>query len=368
MKLLLEANIASHYRAPIYKLIDKEIGCDFCFGDKWRDIKKMDYTCLRGRVIEVHNILFKGIEYQRGVLNLLRQDYDTYIIYTGTHCASSWFFLIIKNLFYRKKRVFAWTHGMLSSEGYLKKWMTKIMFSMLTGAFIYNKRSTKLLVDIGVSPDKLHIIYNSLDYDKQLSLRQSLKSSDLYKRHFNNSYKNIVFIGRLTKEKRFDLLLDAVILLKERGVNINVTLIGDGSERMIIEKYIEAKGIKSQVWLYGACYDERTNAELIYNADLCVSPGEIGLTAIHALMFGCPTITQNDFNHQGPEFEAIQEGISGAFFKVGDYKSLADTISLWFSEHSADRQMVREACFHEIDTKWNPHRQIDVFKKVLFED
>ena len=41
MKLLLQNNIASHYRAAIYQLIDKELGCDFCFGDKFDGIKKL---------------------------------------------------------------------------------------------------------------------------------------------------------------------------------------------------------------------------------------------------------------------------------------------------------------------------------------
>ena len=58
--------------------------------------------------------------------------------------------------------------------------------------------------------------------------------------------------------------------------------------------------------IIGECYSEETNAKLIYNADLCVAPGNIGLTAIHVMMFGCPAITHNDFKWQMPEFEAIK--------------------------------------------------------------
>ena len=98
MKLLIQGNFASHYRALIYQLMDKELGCDFCFGDKLGDIKKMDYNLLKGKVLEVDNILWHGIEYQKGVLKLLRKDYDTYLLYSGTHCLSSWLFLILKKL------------------------------------------------------------------------------------------------------------------------------------------------------------------------------------------------------------------------------------------------------------------------------
>ena len=187
----------------------------------------------------------------------------------------------------------------------------------------------------------------------------------MYQEHFGNENRNVVFIGRLTSVKRFDLLIDAVALLKRRGEQVNVTFVGDGAERQNMEKRVDELGIREQVWFYGACYDERKNAELIYNADVCVSPGNIGLTAMHVLMFGCPAITNDDFDHQMPEFEAIQEGRSGAFFRAGDSASLADVMSRWFATHSEDREDVRKACYDVIDSKWNPHNQIRILKEVL---
>ena len=241
----------------------------------------------------------------------------------------------------------------------------KIFYSLCTGAFIYNQRSVRIMSQRGIPAKKLHTIYNSLDYDTHLQIRKILEPSDIYRIHFGNDYKCIVFIGRLTKVKRFDLLLDAIRLLKARGEFVNVTFIGDGVERQNMEKRVDELGIRNQVWFYGASYDEKKNAELVFNADLCVSPGNIGLTAMHVLMFGCPAITNDDFNHQMPEFEAIQDGKSGAFFKAGDSSSLADTISRWFAVHQNDRDEVRAACYNEIDTKWNPHIQIEIMKSVL---
>lgn len=366
MKLLLHNNVATHYRSEIYQLMDREYKCDFCFGDELRGIKKMDYSLLKGNVAELHNtVLPHDFSYQRGMLDLLRQDYDTYIICTETRLISSWIFLITRKLFYPKKRVFAWTHGMLGKEGKIKQWMYKFQMKLLTGAFIYNERSTRLMIERGVPVHKLRTIYNSLDYDAQLPIRKSLKASPLYQSHFGNSNKNIVFIGRLTKVKRFDLLIDAVSQLKQRGEMVNVTFIGDGAELKNMKRSVNELGLSGQVWFYGACYDEKTNAELIYNADLCVSPGNIGLTAMHVLMFGCPALTNDDFDHQMPEFEAIQDGKTGTFFKSGDSKSLADKISSWFMQHSTDRDTVRDACYYEIDSKWNPHVQMQIFNQML---
>lgn len=365
MKLLQHANIASHYRTAIYCLMDKELNCDFCFGDKVDDIKKMDYSLLKHKVTELHNVFFPHGYWQKGMLKMLSADYDTFIMIGDPRCVSIWFFIIARKLFYRNKKVFFWAHGLLGKESIIKKIYFRIFYAFIDGAFIYNERSCHIMAQNGFNVSKLHPIYNSLDYDAQRTIRTSISQNDIYKSHFGNNNPVVIFIGRLTKVKKLDLLIDAVSILKDKGENVNITFIGDGVERHHLEERVLVKGIQSQVWFYGACYDEIKNAELIYNADVCVSPGNIGLTAIHVLTFGCPAITNDDFNHQMPEFEAIKEGKSGAFFRVGNSESLADTISKWLTEHVNDREDVRKACYAEIDNKWNPHNQIRILKEII---
>lgn len=364
MKILQIYNIAPHYRSAIFQLMDRELGCDFVFGDKVADIKKMDYSLLDHKVMEVHNVQFKHSYYQKGVPRLIRQDYDTYIILGETRCISTWL-LLIQSAFYPKKRIFLWSHGWYGKENWIKKLISKLFYGFCDGAFIYNERSRQLMIDGGIPARKLTTVYNSLDYDAQLPIRNSLSVSNIYRDHFKNENKTIVFIGRLTEVKRLDMLIDAIDMLAARGERYNVVFVGDGAMRTKLEQQITAKGLQHQVWLYGACYDEKENAELIYNADLCVSPGNIGLTAMHVMMFGCPAITNDDFNHQMPEFEAIKEGHTGAFFKHGNVQSLAESISSWFFNHQDDREAIRQTCYKEIDTKWNPHNQIDIMKRVL---
>ncbi len=80
-------------------------------------------------------------------------------------------------------------------------------------------------------------------------------------------------------------------------------------------KHIDKNQSKGRIWLYGACYDEEIIGELIFNAQLCVSPGNVGLTAMHSLVYGTPVITHNNFSNQSPEFEAIIDGKTGSFSK-----------------------------------------------------
>ena len=99
----------------------------------------------------------------------------------------------------------------------------------------------------------------------------------------------------------------------------------------------ERLGIADQTWLYGPCYDERIIGEMFFNADVCLSPGNVGLTAIHALSFGCPVLTHDDFKYQNPEFEAIIPGETGDFFKKDNMADMKAKIELWINKDEESR-------------------------------
>lgn len=161
------------------------------------------------------------------------------------------------------------------------------------------------------------------------------------------------------------MLVDAVAELKTKGENYNLVFVGNGLEGENLKARVKRLGLTDEVWFYGACYDEKTNAELIYNADLCVAPGNVGLTAMHTMVFGTPVISHNDFKWQMPEFEAIKPGVTGDFFERNSVQSLTCIISKWFTEKKDKRDEVRQACYKEIDTNWNPYYQMDIIKKNL---
>lgn len=360
-------NVAPHYRAQIYQMIDNELNADFYIGDSAEKLKLMDYHSLLGYKATIKNVkLFGPFYWQNNVLRLLRKpEYQVYLMTGEFFCLSTWFFLIIKALFHKNKRIYFWTHGWYGHEGWVKRKLKKIFFEISDGIFLYGNYAKNQMAQNGFDTNKLFVIHNSLSYTQQLELRENIKHLNIYKEHFNNNNKTIIFIGRLTKIKRLDLLIEAIALLKKQKEYYNLILVGDGVMRSTLEELTITKGLNDSVWFYGACYDDQVNAELIYNADLCVSPGNVGLTAIHTLMFGCPVITHNNFKRQMPEFEAIHPGSTGDFFEYDNFKSLAKSISNWFVAKHMQREAVRQACYNEIDTQWTPQFQLEVIKKGL---
>lgn len=365
MRLCLIYNYAQAYRTAIFKAIDQEYDCDFFFGDSYLDVKKMDYSALKGKVTEVHNIRWRKFYYQRGVLPLLRKDYDLYLVFSQVWSISTWLFLLLARFVFHKK-VYVWSHGWYGKESHFSSLLKKFLYKLPQGVFLYGNYARNLMIKEGFKPDRLFVIHNSLDYEQQKKQRQNISPSSVYQEHFGNSVPNLVFIGRLTQVKQLDLALKAMKQCNEDGVVLNMTFIGDGECKDKLVQLSRDLNLDTHTWFYGACYDEAVLCDLIYHADLCVSPGNVGLTAIHTMAFGTPVVTHNDFAHQMPEFEAVQPGVTGDFFVNNDVLSLSAVIKKWIEQNTQEkRTVIRNACITEIEKNWTTQFQMKVLKEHL---
>lgn len=354
-----------HYRKNIYLLMDRELGIDFFFGDnRPGKIKPFDVTTLQHFKGWFHNINCGPFYWQKGVLQLLKSNYDVIITPGDTYCLSSWALMFLAKHY--NKKMFLWTHGAYGDEKGLKLFLTKLRAKVTACSLLYGNYAKDLLVKYGADENKLRVIYNSLDYDEQILMRGNIKKSPIYEEHFANDNKNLVFIGRLTKIKKLDQVLRALANLNKDKARYNVTFIGDGSEKDALVKLTKELTIEDNVWFYGACYDEKQIADFLYNADLCVSPGNVGLTAMHAMTFGCPVVSHSNMVAQMPEVEAIEDGLTGTYFKENSIESLADSVQRWFS-FDIERENVRKNCYRVIDEKYNPHVQVETIRKALNE-
>lgn len=367
MNLLLIFNIPTKYRAPIYQTINREYVCKWIFGNDSGDIKLMDTSILNDVTTVQTKTFIKNPLYQLSLqaYQVLNMEYDALILIGEPFNITAWKILILNKILLKKKKIFLWSHGWYGRESFAKKWMKRVFFGLADKTFLYGNYAKEVAISQGFRADKLAVIHNSLDHDNQVKLRHTLKPSSIYRDHFENDYPTLIFIGRLTSVKRLDLLLNALAILKSERKNYNLVLVGDGEMKISLESITKEKGLEKVVWFYGACYDDTQNAQLIYDADLCVAPGNVGLTAMHTMVFGTPVLTHDNFTMQMPEFEAIHPGITGDFFKYNDVKSLSTSISNWLETNANNRNEIRNYCFNEIDQFWTPKFQASVLKSNI---
>jgi glycosyltransferase involved in cell wall biosynthesis len=105
-----------------------------------------------------------------------------------------------------------------------------------------------------------------------------------------------VTVGRLTPQKRIDLVLAALAQLRAAGRTLPLTVIGDGPERARLERRAAELGLAAQTRFVGAVAPDRV-PQAVGDADVFAFPavGEgLGLAAAEALMLGVPVVAASD--------------------------------------------------------------------------
>ena len=103
---------------------------------------------------------------------------------------------------------------------------------------------------------------------------------------------NLVSVGRLSKVKAQDELIELIAMLKEDYNDIKLTLIGDGEERSYLEDLIKSKNLTKNITITGFLKKDEIAKELVKNnIFVTTSKSEaFGLVAIEACSFYLPVV------------------------------------------------------------------------------
>ena len=315
---------------------------------------------------EVKNFYFFGrvIWQSRIVRECLSGSFKQAIFLGDMNILSTWISLLICRL--RRKKTILWTHGFYGNENYIKRQLRILFYSIGNKYLLYEQRGKKLMIRAGFDANKIFVIYNSLDYELQKKYFENYQKNNTKKEFafFKNSkLKTILFLGRLTSVKKIDLLIKSLNKLNSKRVNFNLLIIGEGSQKSSLKKIAKEGLEKGWIYFYGKTYKESELSKLIYFSDLMVSPGNTGLNAVHALSYGTPVGTHNNFYKQMPEAAIIEDQKTGFFFNENDSDDLSLNIDLWFSKF--DINLTQSERRRIIDEKYNPEYQIKVMQKAL---
>jgi len=105
---------------------------------------------------------------------------------------------------------------------------------------------------------------------------------------------DIIFVGRLIREKHVDILIDAVAILKEDHPGIQCLIIGGGPERSDLENKVKEQGLSGSVTFTGFFNDSREVIARMKSSRVFVLPSTregFGIAALEALATGLPIVT-----------------------------------------------------------------------------
>ena len=372
--VLIVYHYIAHYRFPIFNLLSKSEDPKYTILSGIEsdiNIKKVDEHLLNisgseGGIkwLKVNNYwILRYFLFQPGAIKYsFSKQYDTIIYLGNMYYLSTWIGAIVAK--FTNKKVVFWTHGFIREEKNFQGFLRVIFYKLADEILVYGQRAKNILVTKGFSENKISVVYNSLDYDRQLKVRNDILTEEKLEIFKDNELPVFGFIGRLTKQKRTDLLVEVLYEINKGNYKANLLIIGDGDQMSSLKNKVVELNLDNHVVFYGPCYDERIIGQLMQLIKVVVSPGEVGLTAIHALCYGVPVITHNRFDKQMPEYEAIVEGETGAFF---DYYNPSESLIIILKDwlFNKNKIQIKQNCYKVIDDCYNPYTQKTIFDSVV---
>lgn len=357
-----------HYRRAVMEAMDRSTAIEYTFvgsGEPYQGILHVDPAAVR-QFRRMPFRSYKDFWWQSDSIRFAAcERFDAIIFLGNPNFLSTWIAAATAKA--RGLPVLFWEHGWRRREGALKARLRLAFFRLADRLLVYAPRAKRLGTEAGYPPGRIDVVWNSLDTDRADSFCRQIESGQLDDLRPGVFFTEptlpvVICTARLTENCRFDLLLEAAGILKESGIAINILLVGDGPAGPALKHAAADMGL--QIHFYGACYEERLLAQLIYHSAVTVSPGKVGLTAMHSLMYGTPVITHDNDDEQMPEVEAVLEGTTGARFRQNDAADLAIRIGEWIGA-GVDRAQVRRDCRMEIAAHWNPRVQADVIESAV---
>jgi glycosyltransferase involved in cell wall biosynthesis len=335
--VLIVQTIVPHYALPLFaqlahsRALRLTVACgDARPADSLQNVP--DFGEVRREILRnVYLLPRLGIRWQAGLFRTIRLgSYDTVIAEFDLRVVSS----ILACLLKRRKgvRFIWWGHGI----GPRRRWLSRVLRVWLCqradAVIFYDQTNADRFVSWGVPRDRAFVAWNSIDTEQIAPLVRKWQAEER---------RDVIYIGRLVPEKKARLLIDGFAEALRRSQSSRVerlTLIGDGPERRELEERAAHLGITGRVQFTGALYREADIAPFFNRGLVCVSPGYIGLSAIHSLAYGVPLLVADDEPHS-PEISALEPDRNGVLFRAGSASALADALLLLLGDEARLKRM-----------------------------
>lgn len=199
-------------------------------------------------------------------------------------------------------------------NAFLRNVFMKELLHRADGIIAISKYVKKTVRDIfNINDNAIEVIYNGVDTSDFI-----FKES----RQDESTTLNIIYVGRLIKEKGVQILVKAIDILGYK-TKIKCYIVGSGKYENELKKIVEEKNLGDRIEFLGR---RRDIDVLLGKADVFIHPAlwqeGFGITIVEAMSAGKICICSNC----GAIPELIDDGINGYLFKQGDADALAEKI------------------------------------------
>jgi len=237
----------------------------------------------------------------------------------------------------------------LGKLGIIGKLVERTMLSLTDNLITISYKTKKDLRRIKKSERSI-VIPPGIDF----SYIQKIKTSD--------EVSDIIFVGRLIKEKNVDILIKSISIIKEKNPNISCLIIGEGPERSKLEKLVDDLKINDNINF--KCFMKNHDYIIGYmkSSNVLVLPSVregFGIVVIESNACGIPVVVMD--HEMNAAKDLVHEGVNGYKAKLSP-EDISDKII----KSIENKDKMKTSC---IDSSkgydWN--KIVDDLEKVYLE-
>jgi glycosyltransferase involved in cell wall biosynthesis len=206
------------------------------------------------------------------------------------------------------------------------------------------------LIDRGLRPDRISVIRNGIDID-YFTPRPDARAAR----------PTLLFLGRLKKYKRVDLVIDAVRVLVDDGIDVELLIAGEGEERAALEARVGRLGLEDRVRMLGFL-DEPAKLEALRSSWIHVLTSAKegwGISNLEAAACATPSVVSDAPGLR----ESVLNGKTGLLAPHGDVAELSAAIARLVQDPELLERMSRQA--REFAETFSWEASADAFERYL---
>ncbi len=199
----------------------------------------------------------------------------------------------------------------LGKAGFFGKLTEKLMVNLTDKIIAVSPKTKKDLKKIKSSETSV-IIPNGIDLEEINKINPSSVKSD------------ILFVGRLIKEKNTDLLIKSLVTVKKTFPDIKCTIIGEGPEKQSLEKLTEELKLGANIRFLNFLEDYHNVLAYMKSSKVLVLPSRregFGMVVLEANACGIPAVV---IDYPMNAARDLVENNKNGFIAGNSEKSLAD--------------------------------------------
>jgi len=219
---------------------------------------------------------------------------------------------------------------------------------------VSNQIRHKVVSQYGIKPERVVVIrcgINPEDFQHVTVFGDRLK---------------ILSVARLHPVKGLSDLIAACALLRDKGVDFECTIVGDGQERDELQTQVKTLGLTEYINLPGWVENEKL-PEIYHNHTVFVLPSSsegVPVVIMEAMASGLPIVATG----VGGVPEIVEQGVNGALVEPHQPAMIADAVMNLSNMHPAEKQRMADRNRQKIQSDFNCNHEVQKLYRIFASD